>query len=33
VRQSAEGVLQRYTLQDLVEKRNAKQQIDIMYYI
>jgi Rrf2 family protein len=33
VRQAAEGVLQRYTLQDLVEKRNAKQQIDIMYYI
>ncbi|PSN16180.1 transcriptional regulator [filamentous cyanobacterium CCT1] len=33
VRQAAEGVLQKYTLQDLVEKRNAQQQVDIMYYI
>ncbi len=33
VRQSAEAVLQKYTLQDLVDKRNAKQQVDIMYYI
>lgn len=33
VRQAAETVLQRYTLQDLLEQRNAKQQIDIMYYI
>ncbi|MEA5450134.1 Rrf2 family transcriptional regulator [Leptolyngbya sp. CCNP1308] len=33
VRQAAEGVLQNYTLQDMVEKRNAQQQVDIMYYI
>ena len=33
VRQAAEAVLQKYTLQDLVDKRNAKQQLDIMYYI
>lgn len=33
VRQAAEAVLQKYTLQDLVDKRNAKQQVDIMYYI
>jgi Rrf2 family transcriptional regulator, cysteine metabolism repressor len=33
VSDTPEGVLQKYTLQDLVEKRNAKQQIDIMYYI
>ncbi len=33
VRQAAEAVLQRYTLQDLLDQRNAKQQIDIMYYI
>lgn len=33
VRQAAEDVLQRYTLQDLVDQRNAKQQLDIMYYI
>ncbi|MEO1353285.1 MAG: Rrf2 family transcriptional regulator [Cyanobacteria bacterium J06635_15] len=33
VRQAAEAVLQRYTLQDLVERRNAKRQVDIMYYI
>jgi len=33
VRQAAEAVLQKYTLQDLLERRNAKQQLDIMYYI
>jgi Rrf2 family transcriptional regulator, cysteine metabolism repressor len=33
VRQAAEEVLQRYTLQDLLDKRSAKQQLDIMYYI
>jgi Rrf2 family cysteine metabolism transcriptional repressor len=33
VRQAAEAVLQKYTLQDLVDQRNAKQQVDIMYYI
>jgi len=33
VRQAAEAILQKYTLQDLVDKRNAKQQVDIMYYI
>lgn len=33
VRQAAEAVLQRYTLQDLLDQRNAKQQLDIMYYI
>ncbi|HSM83231.1 MAG TPA: Rrf2 family transcriptional regulator [Nodosilinea sp.] len=33
VRQAAEDVLHKYTLQDLMEKRNAKQQLDIMYYI
>jgi Rrf2 family protein len=33
VRQAAETMLQKYTLQDLVERRNAKQQRDIMYYI
>ncbi|MGB3136714.1 MAG: Rrf2 family transcriptional regulator [Nodosilinea sp.] len=33
VRQAAEDVLQKYTLQDLVEKRDAQQQVDIMYYI
>ena len=32
-RQSAEAVLERYTLQDLVDKRNARQQVDLMYYI
>ncbi len=30
---AAELVLQRYTLQDLAERRDAKQQRDIMYYI
>lgn len=33
VRQAAETVLQKYTLQDLTEKRNTKQQVDFMYYI
>ncbi|MDJ0706807.1 MAG: Rrf2 family transcriptional regulator [Leptolyngbyaceae cyanobacterium MO_188.B28] len=33
VRQAAEAVLQKYTLQDLAEKRDAKHQMDIMYYI
>lgn len=33
VRQAAEAVLQKHTLQDLADKRNAKQQVDIMYYI
>ncbi len=33
VRQAAETVLEKYTLQDLVDKRNAHQQIDLMYYI
>jgi Rrf2 family cysteine metabolism transcriptional repressor len=33
VRQAAEDILQKYTLQDLVDRRNAKQQVDIMYYI
>ncbi|NJN88645.1 MAG: Rrf2 family transcriptional regulator [Leptolyngbyaceae cyanobacterium SL_7_1] len=32
-RQAAEAVLQRYTLQDLVDKRDARRQLDIMYYI
>lgn len=32
-RLAAEAVLQRYTLQDLAEKRDARQQRDIMYYI
>lgn len=31
--QAANAVLQRYTLQDLCEKRDAKRQLDIMYYI
>ena len=33
VRRAAEAVLQKYTLQDLQERCNAKQQVDIMYYI
>ena len=33
VRGAAEAVLENHTLQDLVEKRNARQQIDLMYYI
>lgn len=31
--QAANSVLQRYTLQDLCEKRDARRQLDIMYYI
>lgn len=30
---AAESVLQKYTLQDLLERRNTKQQVDFMYYI
>ena len=33
VRQAAEAVLVKHTLQDLVDQRNAKHQIDLMYYI
>ncbi len=33
VRQAAEARLEKYTLQDLVDKRNARQQVDLMYYI
>ncbi|PZO46138.1 MAG: transcriptional regulator [Phormidesmis priestleyi] len=33
VRQAAESVLEKCTLQDLVDNRNARQQIDLMYYI
>ncbi|NEP18718.1 MAG: Rrf2 family transcriptional regulator [Leptolyngbya sp. SIO4C1] len=33
VRQAAEAVLSEHTLQDLVDQRNAKQQVDLMYYI
>lgn len=32
-RQAAEAVLAKYTLQDLVDKRNSRQQVDLMYYI
>lgn len=31
--QAADSVLQKYTLQDLAEKRDARKQVDIMYYI
>ncbi|MBD3562798.1 Rrf2 family transcriptional regulator, partial [Planktothrix sp. FACHB-1355] len=31
--QAANSVLQKYTLQDLREKRDARRQLDIMYYI
>lgn len=31
--QAANSVLQKYTLQDLREKRDARRQMDIMYYI
>ncbi len=33
VHQTADSVLQGYTIQDLCEKRNARRQLDIMYYI
>lgn len=32
-RSTANSVLQKYTLQDLLEKRNTRQQLDLMYYI
>lgn len=32
-RQAAEAVLYQHTLQDLAEKRDARRQLDIMYYI
>lgn len=32
-RLASERVLESYTLQDLVDKRNARQQMDLMYYI
>ncbi len=32
-RQAANAVLQKHTLQDLCEKRDARRQLDIMYYI
>ncbi|MBF2035562.1 MAG: Rrf2 family transcriptional regulator [Leptolyngbyaceae cyanobacterium T60_A2020_046] len=32
-RHAAEAVLQKYTLQDLLERCRAKQQVDLMYYI
>jgi Rrf2 family protein len=32
-RETAKSVLQRYTLQDLCDRRDAKKQLDIMYYI
>ena len=32
-RTAAESILSKYTLQDLVDKRNARQQMDLMYYI
>lgn len=31
--QAANAILQKHTLQDLREKRDARQQLDIMYYI
>jgi len=31
--QAADAVLQKYTLQDLLEKRDSRRQLDIMYYI
>ncbi|MEP0754490.1 Rrf2 family transcriptional regulator [Trichocoleus sp. Lan] len=33
VHQTANSVLQGYTLQDLAEKRDSRRQLDIMYYI
>lgn len=32
-RSASDAVLQGYTLQDLLEKRDARRQLDIMYYI
>lgn len=31
--QAADTILQKYTLQDMSEKRNSRQQLDLMYYI
>lgn len=31
--QAAEAILHKYTLQDLTDKREARRQLDIMYYI
>jgi Rrf2 family protein len=31
--QAADTILQKHTLQDLVEKRDARKQLDLMYYI
>lgn len=31
--QAADAVLQKHTLQDIAEKRNSRQQLDLMYYI
>ena len=33
VQEAAREVLSAHTLQDLVEQRNAKHQVDLMYYI
>lgn len=33
VQQAAEAVLQKYTLQDLLERRDTRKQVDFMYYI
>ena len=33
VRQTTHSVLKKYTLQDLKDQRDARQQLDIMYYI
>ncbi|MFM2432369.1 MAG: hypothetical protein RLZZ511_3583 [Cyanobacteriota bacterium] len=33
VRQAANAVLARYTLKDLSDRRDARQQLDLMYYI
>ncbi len=32
-RQAANEVLQKYTLQDLLEKRDTRRRLDVMYYI
>lgn len=32
-RRAVDTVLQRYTLQDLTEKRDSRRQLDLMYYI
>jgi Rrf2 family protein len=31
--QASDAILQKYTLQDIVEKRESRQRLDIMYYI